>query len=88
MGQFPQDGENGQKVAFFHFLELCCEHPVLFFQLLSTVLKRFCPWHSKNVFVLVLAHLEPKLELFEVLEIMVLQITITLIANVINFKQL
>ena len=32
----------------------------------STVLKRFCPWHSKNVFVLVLAHLEPELELFEV----------------------
>ena len=32
-------------------------------------LKRFCPWHSKNVFVLVLAHLEPKLELFEVEDI-------------------
>ena len=27
---------------------------------------RFCPWHSKNVFVLVLAHLEPELKLFEV----------------------
>ena len=37
-----------------------------FFQLFSTVLKRFCPWHSKNVFVLVLAHLEPELWLFEV----------------------
>ena len=34
MGQFSQDGENGQSVAFF--------------------------WH------LVLAHLEPELELFEV----------------------
>ena len=53
-----------------------------------TVLKRFCPWHSKNVFVLVLAHLERQLELFEVWKIMVLQIIITIIANVINFKQL
>ena len=33
---------------------------------MSTVLKRICPWHSKNAFVLVLAHLEPELELFEV----------------------
>ena len=32
----------------------------------STVLKRFCPGDSKNVFVLVLAHLEPELELLEV----------------------
>ena len=37
-----------------------------FFQLFSTVLNRFCPWHSKNVLVLVLAHLEPVPELFEV----------------------
>ena len=37
-----------------------------FFKLFSTVLKRFCPLDSKNVFVLVLAHLEPELELFEV----------------------
>ena len=29
-------------------------------------MKRFCPWHSKNVFVLFLAHLEPELVLFEV----------------------
>ena len=43
---------------------------------------------SKNVFVLVLAHLEPELELFEVRETKVLQIIITIIANVINFKQL
>ena len=34
------------------------------------------------------ACLEPELELFEVWEIMVLQIIITIIANVINFKQL
>ena len=37
-----------------------------FFQLFSTVLKRFCPLDSKNVFILVLAHLEPELELLEV----------------------
>ena len=35
-----------------------------FFQLFLTVLKRFCPLDSKNV--LVLALLEPELELFEV----------------------
>ena len=64
MGQFPQDEENGQNVAFF--LELCCDQTVWFFQLFSTVLKIFCPLHSINVFVLVLAHLEPELELFEV----------------------
>ena len=52
MGKFPQDGENGQNVAFFDFF--------------STVRKRFWPMHSKNVFVLVLAHLEPELELLEV----------------------
>ena len=43
---------------------------------------------SKNVFVLVLAHLEPELELFEVWEMMVPQILITIFADVINFKQL
>ena len=37
-----------------------------FFQLLLTVLKRFCPLDSKNVLVLVLAHLEPELGLLEV----------------------
>ena len=37
-----------------------------FFQLFSIVLKRYCPLESKNVFDLVLAHLEPELELFEV----------------------
>ena len=41
-----------------------------------------------NVFVLAIAHLEPELELFEVWEIVVLQIIITIIANVIYFKQL
>ena len=66
MGQFIQDRENGQNVDFFIFLELRCDQTVRFFQLFSTVLKRFCPWHSKNVFILVLAHLEPEQELFEV----------------------
>ena len=37
-----------------------------FFQLFSTVLKRFCPLQSKNGYVLVLAFIEPELELFEV----------------------
>ena len=60
--------------------------PVWIFRFFLTVLKRFCPGHSKNVFVLVLAHLEPELELFEVWEIMVLQIIITIIINVINSR--
>ena len=38
--------------------------------------------HSKSVFVLVPAHLDPELKLFEVWEIMVPQIIITIIANV------
>ena len=66
MGQFPQDGENGQNVAFFHFFVALLLPNGMIFQLFLTVLKRFCPLHSKNVFVLVLAHLEPELELFEI----------------------
>ena len=81
MGQIPQDGNNGQNVDFVIFSKLYCDQTVLFFQLFSTDLKRFCPLDSKNVSVLVLAYLEPELELFEVWEIMVLQI----IANVINY---
>ena len=65
MGQFPQDRENGQNVALFIFLELCCDQTIWFFQLFWTVQKRFCPLDSKKI-VLVLAHLEPELELFEV----------------------
>ena len=64
MGQFPQDGENGQNVTFLHYF--CCSAVIKrfdFCQLFSTVLKRFCPLDSKNVFVLVLAHREPELEL-------------------------
>ena len=52
------------------------------------VLMKYQPGDSKNVFVLALAHIEPELELFEVWEIMVPQIINTIIANVINFKQL
>ena len=37
-----------------------------FFKLFSTVLDRFCSLDSKNVFILILTHLEPELELFEV----------------------
>ena len=56
MGQIPQDGENGQNVEFFYFfLKLCCDQTVRVFQLLSTVLKRFCLVHPKNVSILVLA---------------------------------
>ena len=53
MVQFPQDGENGQNVAgfFFYFFWALLWPNCLIFSFL---------------FVLVLAHLEPKLELFEV----------------------
>ena len=61
---------------------------MIMIMIFSTVLKRFCPGDSKNVFVLALAHIKPELELFEVWEIMVPQIIITIITNVINFKQL
>ena len=63
MGQFPQDGEKWSKCGIF--LALLWPNGLIF-QLFSTVLKRFCPGHSKNVFVLALAHLEPELKLFEV----------------------
>ena len=63
MGQIPQDGENGKNVwHFFIFLNLYCEQKIWFF---STFLK-FCQLHSKNVIVLIIAHLESELELFEV----------------------
>ena len=68
MGQFPQDGENGQNVVFFFFKKIgsLLWLNSLIFQLFSTVLKKFCPLDSRNVFVLVPAHLEPELELFEI----------------------
>ena len=52
--------------SYFIFLEPCCDQTVWFFQLFSTVLKRFCPLDSKNVFILGLALPKPELELFEV----------------------
>lgn len=42
--------------------------------------------HCCRLFVLVLAHLKPELELFEVWEIKLLQIIITIIINVINSR--
>ena len=50
---------------FYFFLSSTVTKRFDFCQLFSTLLKRFCPLDSKNVFVLVLAHLEPKLDLFE-----------------------
>ena len=64
-------GENSQTVTFlFSIFFLALLRPTVWlFRLFSTVLKRFCPGHSKNVFVLVSAHLEPELELYEVYDI-------------------
>ena len=58
MGQIPQDWENEQNVAYiFYFLKLYCDKTVWFFEVFSTVLKRFCPLQSKTSFVLVLVNL-------------------------------
>ena len=62
----PGRGKWSKCGIFFILLKLYCNQTVWIFQLFSTVLKRFCPLHSKNVFVLILTHLEPELELFEV----------------------
>ena len=51
----PGRGKWSKCGIFFIFLKLCCDQTVRFFQLLSTVLKRFCPLDAKNVSVLVLA---------------------------------
>ena len=57
-------------MAFFYFfLGSAVTKRSDFFLLFSTVLKRFCPGDSKNVFVLVVPHLEPEPELFEVNDI-------------------
>ena len=84
MGQFPHDGENGQNVAFLYFLELCCDQTVLCFQLSWTVLKRFWPGHSKNVFLLVLAHLESDRLKLMTLAMMVMMICSTIISQTSN----
>ena len=67
MGQSDSPGQ-GKWPKCGIFLKLYCDQAVWFFQFFSTVLKKFVPYslHTKNVFVLVLAHLEPELELFEV----------------------
>ena len=49
---------------------------MIMIMIFSTVLKRFCPGDSNNVFVLALAHIEPELVLFEVWEVMVPKITV------------
>ena len=55
----------GNMYQFINFLKLYCDR-TFNFSFKKTVLKRFCPLDSKNAFVLVLAHLEPELEMFEV----------------------
>ena len=55
-----------------------------FFNFFSTVLKRFCPWHSNKVFVLVLAHLEPELEVLMTMAMMVMKICSTIISQTSN----
>ena len=89
VGQISQNGENGQIMAFWIFLKLYCDQTVWFFFKFSQLFWRDFVCNSLKMFSFwFLAHLEPELELFEVWEIIVLQITITIIANVINFKQL
>ena len=70
MGQFPQDGRNGQNVAFFLF---SCSSAVTkrfdFFTFSQLFWRDFVRYSLKMFFVLVLAHLEPKLVLFEVNDI-------------------
>ena len=61
-----KDITRSKSGIFFILLKLFCDQTVWFFQLFSTVLRRFCPLQSKNVFVLVLADLVHELELFEV----------------------
>ena len=62
MGQFPQDGDNGQNVEFSYFFGT----NGLIFSTSLNCFEEILSWHSKNVFVLILAHLEPELGLFEV----------------------
>ena len=65
MGQTPQDGKNGQNVAFFCFFFWALLWPNgLIFPTFLNCSEEILPVHSKNV--LVLAHLEPELGLFEV----------------------
>ena len=52
---FPRTGKMSKICHNFFSLELYCDQTVLFFQVFSIVLKRLCPFQSKNTFVLVLA---------------------------------
>ena len=64
MGQFPQDGENGQNVAFFIFFwSSAVTKRFDFFNFSQLFWKDFDRGILKNVLVLVLAHLEHELEL-------------------------
>ena len=63
---FPRTGKMVKMWHFFVFFSSPVTKLFDFFNFFSTVLKRFCPLDSKNVVVLVPAHLEPELELFEV----------------------
>ena len=53
---FCRTGKWANFVLKQYFWVLHCDQTVQLFQLLSTVLKRFCPLQSKNSLVLVLAH--------------------------------
>ena len=67
MGQFPQDGENGQNVAFSYFFWRCgVTKRFDFFNFSQLFWRDFFPLDFKNVFVSVLANPGSELELFEV----------------------
>ena len=76
-GQIPRDGENGQNVAFFYYFfeAVLWPNDLISSTFLNCSEERFCPLDSKNVFTLVLAHLEPELEQFERLDIDIYHIT-------------
>ena len=63
-GRFPRTGGMVKMWHFFNFIILHFDQTVCFFQLFLTVLERLCPLDLK-MFLLVLAHLEPELDLFE-----------------------
>ena len=61
MGHFPQDGESGQNVDFFLFFGALLWPNGLIFLTFLNCSEEILLGDSKNVFVLVLAHLEPEL---------------------------
>ena len=60
MGHFPQDGESGQNVDFFIFWSSAVTKWFDFLTFLNCS-EEILLGGSKNVFVWVLAHLEPEL---------------------------